>query len=180
MKKMKEEESITYIPIRYDLPTKIRMITEQHKREKERKWRKYINPYHWTETSWQSLHFRRLISVGNRLKERIQKKLKWRRIGNEVYFEISKASRNDRDLTERIGRTSCRKRDGWRVAVETSLNWGRCVPLISTNCRHRRTDINIRLIDIIPVTPRDRSASKPIDRNFGGARETNGGQGLLE
>lgn len=49
------------------------------------------------------------------------------------------------------------------------------MPLISTNCRHRRTDINIRPIDIIPVTRRDRSASKPIDRNFGGAHETNGG-----
>lgn len=37
MKKMKEEQSITYILIRYDLPTKIRMITEQHKREKKMK-----------------------------------------------------------------------------------------------------------------------------------------------
>lgn len=38
MKKMKEEESITYIPIRYDLPTKIRMITEQaRKRTKMKK-----------------------------------------------------------------------------------------------------------------------------------------------
>lgn len=35
MKKMKEEESITYILIRYDLPTKIRMITEQHNENEE-------------------------------------------------------------------------------------------------------------------------------------------------
>lgn len=39
--------------------------------------------------------------------------------------EISKAGRNDRDLTERVGRASCGKaRDGIGegVAVETSLN----------------------------------------------------------
>lgn len=40
MKKMKEEESITYILIRYDLPTKIRMIngtTQARKRTKMKK-----------------------------------------------------------------------------------------------------------------------------------------------
>lgn len=39
--------------------------------------------------------------------------------------------------------------------------------------------IDIRLIDIIPVTPRDRSIFEPIDRNFDGARETNGGPALV-
>lgn len=67
------------------------------------------------------------------------------------------------------------------VAAETSLNWGRCVPLISSNCHHRPADVNIRFIDIRPGDPSGSLAlsASSIDRNFDGARETNGGLVLL-
>lgn len=76
MKKMKEEESITYIPIRYDLPTKIRMINGTTQARKRTKMKKIYKSLSLNRKKLTKLHFRRLISVGNRLKERIQKKLK--------------------------------------------------------------------------------------------------------
>lgn len=60
---MKEEESITYIPIRYDLPTKIRMINGTTQARKRRKMKKIykslsLNRNKLTKFTFSKINFR--------------------------------------------------------------------------------------------------------------------------